>query len=451
MKSSFFRIIIFVAFSIVLISPYNAFAATKKKGSPIKKTPVTKVVPKKKIAPAAVVATAASTISIAQTASSSRAFEISGWIPYWRTATGTADVLAHLDVLTEVNPFGYTVKNDGTIFNALKIERPEWQTLIAKAKEKNVRVIPTIMWSNTNAIHNVLSDGSSRSTHIASIVSMVEQNNFAGVDIDYESKKAETKDSFSAFLTELSSELSKKSKMLVCTIEARQPLSARYTGAVPDGIEYANDLPVINKQCSRVRIMTYDQGYADVQLNKKYKTELYSPIADPVWVEKVVTYMSQDIDKNKMSIGIATYGYDYQVIPNTDGTSYTYDLLEAFNPRYALDVAKEYNIIPIRNSAKELSFSYVPKETISALPSQSALSARAPSGTATASLASVGALSLLKEENKQAPFHMLWWSDAQSIEDKLLLAKKLGVRGVAVFKFDGGADPEIWNVLSRNK
>lgn len=31
-------------------------------------------------------------------------FEISGWIPYWRVATGTADALAHMDTFTEVNP-----------------------------------------------------------------------------------------------------------------------------------------------------------------------------------------------------------------------------------------------------------------------------------------------------------------------------------------------------------
>ena len=42
-------------------------------------------------------------------------FEVTGWIPYWRSATGTADVLPHLSELSEVNPFVYTLKNDGTI------------------------------------------------------------------------------------------------------------------------------------------------------------------------------------------------------------------------------------------------------------------------------------------------------------------------------------------------
>ena len=65
----------------------------------------------------------------------------------------------------------------------------------------------------------------------------------------------------------------------------------------------------------------------------------------------------------------------------------------------------------------------------------------------TAQLAAVGALQLAKNEGKQAPFYMLVWSDSKAIADKVALARKLGVRGVSVFKFDGGSDPLMWSVL----
>lgn len=377
-------------------------------------------------------------------------FEVSGWIPYWRTEAGTADVIPHLNQLAEVNPFGYTVKNDGTVFNVLKIEGASWQKLIASAKAKKVRIIPTVMWSDTATIDTILRDSKSRAKHIASITDMVKKNNFDGVDIDYEGKKAETREYFSLFLKELSVELKKDKKnpkMLNCTIEARMPLSARYSGAIPSGIEYANDLPIINKYCDRIRIMTYDQQTADVQLNKTNKGKLYVPVADTAWVQKVIEYMAEDIDKKKMSIGVATYGYVYQVMPSTDGTSYSYDKLEAFNPRYAIDTAKEYGITPTRNTAGEMSFSYVPRETSSKLPSQSILAGLAPKGTASANLAAAGALARAKSTQKQSPFYLLTWSDAGAIKEKVILAKKLGVRGVAVFKFDGGEDPAMWSVL----
>jgi spore germination protein YaaH len=392
----------------------------------------------------------------AQAATTSKAtpsttLEFSGWIPYWRTAAGTADVTPHLSSLTEVNPFGYTVKTDGSLNDALPTTDPSWQKLFKDAKAKKTRVIPTIMWSDTASIYNVLSDPKKRAAHVKAIVDMVNKKGFDGVDIDYEGKSAETRTYYSAFLKELADAFSKKkaNKWVMCTIEARMPLESRYAGTPPPNIEYANDLPEINKYCDRVRIMTYDQQTADVRLNKEAKAagELYAPIADPKWVESVVNYMAADIEKKKMVLGVATYGYVYQLMPYVDGSGYDYTLIEAFNPKYGTDTAAQYGITPTRNRAGELSFTYVPKETVSALPSQSVLSALAPKGTASANLAAAGALALAKKQNRQAPVTMLWWSDAKAIGDKVALAKKLGLKGVAVFKFDGGEDQGIWNVL----
>jgi spore germination protein len=378
-----------------------------------------------------------------------RPFEISGWIPYWRTAAGVADVLPHISTFTEVNPFGYTVKNDGSLYNALKIEGPEWQNLKSAAASSNTRFVPTVMWSDTAVIHKVLSDPDLRHAHELSIMNAIQQNGFDGIDIDYEGKSSDDQANFSAFLMELSGMLNQngQNKFLSCTIESRQPLEARYSGTPPADIAYANDFKVINKYCNRVKVMTYDQQNADIQLNRAHQGELYYPLSDPAWVEKVVNYMAQDIDKSKMIIGIPTYGYIAQAMPSTDGTSYSYTLLEAFNPRYGTETAAQYGITPTRNAAGELGFSYVPKETTSLLPSQSILAGYAPAGTTSSLLASLGALTLAKTTQKQSPVQVLSWSDSVAIKAKVDLAHRLGVRGVAVFKFDGGEDQGIWNVL----
>ena len=375
--------------------------------------------------------------------------EVSGWIPYWRAEAGTADTRKNLSKLTEVNPFGYTVKSNGSLNDAMNVRGSTWSRFIRDARAKKVRVIPTIMWSDGASIHAVLSDPDKRAAHVKEIVQTVEKNGFDGVDIDYEGKLAETRPYYSAFLKELATEFDKKkgNKWLDCTIEARMPLEARFSGTPPANIEYANDLPEINKHCDRVRVMTYDQQTADIQLNRKHSAQLYAPVADVAWVEKVVKYMSKDIDKSKLVMGIPTYGYIYQVMPNTNGSSFSYIKMEAFNPRYGTQTAAEYKITPTRQASGEMGFSYVPKDNHPSLPSQEELSKAAPKGTSTANLAAAGALALAKKERKQAPIMYLTWSDAVAIKQKVDLAKRLGIRGVAVFKFDGGQDPGMWGVL----
>jgi spore germination protein YaaH len=370
--------------------------------------------------------------------------EISGWIPYWRTATGTNDVLPHLSQMTEVNPFGYTVKQDGELYDAAGIDKGNWDSFFAQARAKKVRIIPTVMWSDTDAIHAVLSDPTLRKAHEDAIVTMVNSHNFDGVDIDYEGKMAEDMPNYSAFLKELYAKMGKK--LVSCTIEARTPPDSLYT-TIPTDLQYANDYKVIAKYCDRVKLMTYDQESADLKLNTSAGTGLYTPIADPAWVTKVVNLAAKDIPKSKLEIGVATYGYEYQVMPQSDGT-YDYTLLEAFNPKYATDLAKSLGITPMRNAAGELSFTYVPPSlSLNGLPSQSQLASAAPQGTPSSLLAAAGAIQIAKAQDKQSPFYLLWWSDSKAIADKVALARKLGVRGVAVFKMDGGADPAMWSVL----
>lgn len=376
--------------------------------------------------------------------------EVSGWIPYWRTADGTDTARDHIEQFTEVNPFAYSVKSDGSLADTAKIDQSDWQRLFKAAEKENVRVVPTLMWSDSENIHKVLSNPTLRSAHIKAIVSMVNKNGSDGVDIDYEGKKAETRDYYSEFLRQLSIELKKgkSPKWLQCTIEARMPLEARFSGTPPANIEYANDLPRVNRYCDRVRVMTYDQQTADVQLNMKHVGKPYGPVSDVAWVEKVVNYMDNDIDRNKMVLGIPTYGNIYQLMPSTSGNSFSYIKLEAFNPGYGDDIAEEYDLTPARGPSGEMELTYVPKSTSKSLPTQKQLARLAPKGTESAYLASAGALVYAKREGKQAPVTFLTWSDDGAIKQKVDLAGRLGVTGVAVFKIDGGFDPGMWDALA---
>jgi spore germination protein YaaH len=174
--------------------------------------------------------------------------------------------------------------------------------------------------------------------------------------------------------------------------------------------------------------MAYDQVIVDLQLNaEKGSSTPYAPVADPVWVKKVVKLANKAIKLNKIVIGVPTYGYEFRVTQN--GNRLGYERLRAINHIDAALLALKLGATPTRNSAGELSFTYFSPNDIA---------------TTTTLLESEQATSSISSEK---PLRIVWWSDASAIGDKVALAKSLGVRGIAVFKTDGGEDQSVWNVL----
>jgi spore germination protein YaaH len=369
-----------------------------------------------------VVALFALVVPIGAFAEEKERFEISGWIPYWRSGEGVESILPEITAFTEINPFLFTVTTDGRLHQASKLTSSEWRKLQSEAKQKGVRFIPTIMWANADAMHTVFSSPTKRQEHIRSIVSAVFTYNLDGIDIDYEAKYARTRPFFSLFLKELYEAMG-YNKWVMCTIESRTPLDSRYSKleSIPTDIEYANDFVEINKYCDRVRIMAYDQGRIDLKLNKE-NTDPYAPVADVRWVEKTMRLAAEEIDPKKLVIGVPTYGYEYDVFTSLTGSGETeYSRLWSLNPKYYNDVISKLNLTPYRDSSGELSVTY---------PATKAIDGIVPLPFAT---------------------RIISWSDASAIQDKVKLAKELGMRGVAIFKIDGGQDPKLWDILSEYK
>ncbi len=376
-------------------------------------------------------------------------FEVTGWIPYWRQATGTADTLPNLSKLTEVNPFVYTLKSDGTLLDNGPLDAEPWASFDAIAKGQGVRVIPTVMTSNAAMLHKILSNDDSRLALENTIANAVLTKGYDGIDIDFEGKSADTKDYFSVFLKGLKQRLG--NKWLMCTIETRIPNEDKYYGTEtpPEAGMYANDLKAIGTYCDRVRLMTYDQQGIDLKLQVDAGQRLYAPNGDPAWIEKVVNLMSKDIPKNKILIGVPTYGYEYSVT-TYEGGQHLYDILWTFNPGYAApqkgisqqSLAEKYGITPERTFWGELAFTYVPTDTSSTSPLITG------NGGMPALAASAAAVTYADTNHSHLSYRYVVWPDEVTTQQKIALAKRLGVRGISIFKLDGGQDPDIWNVLT---
>lgn len=368
--------------------------------------------------------------------------EVGGWIPYWHAATGAADVLPNLKNLTEISPFAYGVTQDGTLYPNADLSRDPWAALIAAAKRSKVRVVPTIMWNDADAIQYILSNTTTRIGLENAVANLVRQNGWDGIDIDFEGKYADTRIYFATFLKGLYMRMGPK--WVYCSIEARTPLDSRFD-TIPKDIEYANDYAAINNYCDRVEIMAYDQGGVDLTLNRA-RAAPYVPISDPAWTEKVLELAAQSIPKRKLLLGIATYGYEYSAT-SLSGSSYRYDRQGSFDPSYAIALAARLGIAPVRNAAGELSFVYTPSSSTPGLSTPEATN-NVPETNQNivgpgAALFSQAPLA----SQTTSPFNLVWWSDAEAIQDKIAVAQRLGVRGIAVFKLDGGEDQNIWKIL----
>lgn len=374
--------------------------------------------------------------ALALTASKSQLIR-GAWIPFWKQIPGIQEITNHLPQFQEISPFSYEVRLNGTLVDKLKIDEGLWPNWLLAVHDLKIKIIPTIAWFDGDAIHALLKNTKARQKHEDAIAKLVADNKFDGIDIDYESKLAETKNHFSTFIKGLALRLHPKGKLLTCTIEARMPLKDRYA-VIPADTRVANDYVALNKYCDEVRIMAYDQGGIDLTLNKSKGVDaLYAPVADPVWVEKTIKEALKSIKPSKIMLAVPTYGYEYEIL-QTD-TQTTYKRLRSHTYLQAMTRAQTVGVTPTRNSAGELSFTYTTSTSISVSPALTFITFSATSTSSTSPLATSSATSGI--------IRFVSFTDAESIAQKIKLAKKYKLRGVILFKLDGETDPALWQNL----
>ena len=344
------------------------------------------------------------------------------WVPYWREASGSAEVLNNLNKIDIISPFSFEMRGDGTFTDPMKLDTGAYADMIKIAKENKKIIVPSILWWATGTgrdeLHSVLSEKESRLSLINDIKISVKKYNLDGIDIDFENKLAESRVPFNTFLTELSKEMHDMNKVLICTIEARTPLDSKYANLSSEEykaklkeVDYSNDFKTIGKVCDQVRIMAYDQQDDDKQLNsiRQADNTAYKPVADIDWVEKVLTLAMRDIEWKKIIVGVPTYGNKYEITRDVSGKINNYKKIGSMNYFYADAEAKEKNLKQIRDSSGELSYTYVD-------------------------------IDKLKE-------YYVVYSDAEAIAQKINIARLYKIGGIAIFKVDGNNDKNIWNKI----
>jgi spore germination protein YaaH len=337
-------------------------------------------------------------------------FFVAGWLPYWRKEEGAASLNGKINLFSEINPFDFGVTPDGNIIDTPRIANSPWPKLRAEAKKANVNIIPTILWGDAEAMHRTFTNPKLLAHHVDAIDAMLQQDDFSGVDIDYEGKDVADRDNFSLFLKTLHEKINPSEKTISCTVEARTQDSPPVGWGGTRAMSYANDFSALNNFCDSVRLMAYDESFqvhGEHQIFEDKNETPLAPNADNQWVEEVMRYALHFFPPEKIVVGIPTYGWEFKLTKLAEG--YRYTRVKSINYPDAINEAKKAGVEPKRNAGGEMNFIY-------------------------------------QTSDGQ---HIVTFSDAESIRKKIEIAKKLNLKGISLFKIDGLSDPQLFSVLEK--
>ena len=220
------------------------------------------------------------------------AYQVSIWAPYIGFLEQKA-LTDNADVLSEVNFFWYELGSDGEIQGSVQ-SRPGLQA----ARDAGLRVLPSILNGGfaRERVATIIHDPDRRTAHIEAIVQLVLENDYDGIDIDYESLHAEDRDAFTAFIEELAAALHREGKLLSTTVHPNTDEGGTWGGP------QAQDWAKLGAVSDEFKIMVYDMHHGASEAG---------PIAPLDWADAVLTYAESQVEPGKIFLGVPWYGYDW--------------------------------------------------------------------------------------------------------------------------------------------
>lgn len=232
---------------------------------------------------------------------------ISAWAPYWVLADATATVAAHGAVLHEISPFWYAATGVTDITITGNLDATAMQALVDTARATNTRVLPSIIDGlGKSEMARLLADPTKRTLHAQTIVDLVLNQNFDGIDLDYEgfafvddyASWETTRPNWVAFITELADALHSHGKLLTVSVP---PIYD--TKRNSDSGKWVYDYAAMGDVVDRIRIMGYDYSFNEP-----------GPIAPIGWVRSAVRAAKKAVDDDsKLVLGIPLYGRNWVV------------------------------------------------------------------------------------------------------------------------------------------
>ncbi|SHG39085.1 Predicted glycosyl hydrolase [Thermosyntropha lipolytica DSM 11003] len=192
-------------------------------------------------------------------------------------------------LFTDVAFRWFETNGKGDLFYEYK---DNYEEILKFTREAGIKSHASIALMNKDLLHELLTSSQNRKRLIDNIVYVVKRDGYNGVNIDFEFIDPADGPYFTTFLRELKNALGENIPLSVAVF-------AR-TGKEkwPVAYEYEN----IGKIADYVVVMAYDYSYA---------TSAPGPVAPLWWVKEVAHYMTGLIPREKILLGVPTYGYDW--------------------------------------------------------------------------------------------------------------------------------------------
>ena len=327
--------------------------------------------------------------------------------PAENQAIESSYLFTNKDLMKEVMPFWYSLKSPTVIRDDYVSGNPSWPIAdtVCLMRRAGLQVIPT-MTDGTDklVLSGYLSNPTTRTTIVNTIVDLVMKNNFDGIDLDYEgfafvdgnNTWTKTAPRWVALVKELSVALHARNKLLsVSTPYLYDPQDKQKGYFVYAWADIASSI-------DRLRIMTYD-----------YSVAKPGPMGPWAWTEKTIQYAISVMSPSKVYVGLPGYGRDW--ITSVKGkcpTSAPPGLIAGakaatFKMNYAAAKAAIDGAIPTFNvQYSEATYSYT--QSYNGLPSTGAATACTVNRT-------------------------VWFQNARSFADRMALVAKYRLGGAAIW------------------
>ena len=244
---------------------------------------------------------------------------MSGWMPYWTTNASVNSFLANSSIFSDVSPFWHNASTSSSNASGITIQNhlstSERQTVLGKIQGKGALILPSITDGTSGGyMSGVMKNSTKRAALVAQIRKLVIDNNYDGIDLDFEkfafsdgqSSWSKTRPAWVQFVKQLS--------------EAFVPLGKKISVALPpmqgDKSGYwVYDWKGIAPYIHKLRVMAYD-----------YSWDSPGPVGGPLsWVDSVTKYGVSAVGGRKFQVGTPTYGRDWAVSGSGCGARKTFD------------------------------------------------------------------------------------------------------------------------------